>query len=345
MRVGSSHVRGLYTVPNGSGEQFHDGCDSIWNLDLPILKVYCTADYLADYPLQSSWSSTPTDLTELAQTDQFATQLNRAWHTVVLTCFTFANGTTNWWRVNPTNAKLNAEYEELSGLASYLLTTYSGSGKTFILQNWEGDWAFMDSTTVDTYVPREYVDRYSAFLGVRQKAVENARRSTAHSGVTVLNAIELNRVVDARYHPERRRIIRDIAKRVRPDIISYSAYDGTIVDQGSWGANTAAWEAATEPVFTDALRSIKLAFPGTPVQIGEFGYPENEAPVTSDVPQMIQKTYDWSLAEDCNNFLYWEVFDNEPGTPPATYRGYWLIKPDGSVSPSGLKMQALAGGG
>jgi hypothetical protein len=342
VRVGSAHVQGLYTVPNGSGTQFADGSTAIWNLGLPVLKVYCTAGYLTDYALEN-WSSTPTTLTQLAQTSEFTGALSRNWHTVVMTCFTFTNGITNWWRVNPTNTKFAAEYTELKALAAHLLSTYSGSGKTFILQNWEGDWAFMDSTTVTTHVPREYVDRYSAFLGVRQKAVEDARRETPHSGVQVLHAIELNRVVDALSHPGRRRILRDISKRVRPDVVSYSAYDATIVDQGSWGVNQAAWEAATRPVFTRALRAIKAAFPDTPIQIGEFGYPENEAPVTNDVPAMIQLTYDVALEEECLTFLYWEVFDNEPSAP-YTYRGYWLVKPDGTISPSGLKMQELANG-
>jgi hypothetical protein len=343
VKLGSAHVQGLYTVPNGSGAQFANGSTEIWDLGLRTLKVYCAATYLTDYPLESAWSSTPTNLTQLAQTTEFATEFAKAWDTVVLTCFTFANGATNWWRPDPSNTKLAAEYTELKALAVHLLTTYAGSGKTFILQNWEGDWAFMDSTVVDTHVPREYVDRYSAFLGVRQKAVEDARRETAHAGVTVLHAVELNRVVDAKSHPERRRILRDIARRVRPDVISYSAYDSTIVDQGGWGANQAAWEAATEPVFRRALRSIKAAFPGTPLYVGEFGYPENEAPGTNDVPAMIQLTHDVAEEEGCTHLLYWQVFDNEVGGGgPGTYRGYWLVEPGGAVSDSGSKMQDLA---
>jgi hypothetical protein len=342
MNYGSAHVAGLYTVPNGSGTQFHDGAEAIWNLGLRTFKCYLTPAYATDYPLET-WSAAPATLTELAQTTEVATELARAWDTVVFTAFTFANGITNWWRSNASAAKLAAEYTEYKALAVHLLTTYNGSGKRFILSTWEGDWAFMDSTTVDTAVDRALVDQYAAFLAVRQRAVQDARAETAHAGVTVLNAFEVNRVLDAVNYPHRRRILRDIASRLTPDMVSYSAYDSTIVDQGGWGADTAAWEAATTPAFTKAIKNIKAAFPGVPVYIGEFGFPENEA--TNDHPDnnigdMIQVVNDVCVEQGVDSLLFWEVFDNEASVP-YTYRGYWLLKPNGDESLSATKLQEL----
>jgi hypothetical protein len=132
-----------------------------------------------------------------------------------------------------------------------------------------------------------------------------------------------------------------LAGRIRPDIISYSAYDSTIVDQGSWGASTAAWEAATEPVYAKAIAAINEAFPGVPVQVGEFGYPENEAPGTSNIDTMIRKTAEWSEELGIENLLYWEVFDNEPGAGPPTYRGYWFVDEDGEPTIAGRVFEAL----
>ena len=347
MKYGSAHVKGLYTYPSGSGTQFADGCTSIWNLGLRVLKIYCTKDYLTDYPLQSSWSSVPTSLTQLAQTTQFTTQLARAWDTVVMTCFTFANGSTNWWHPFVDSTRLTNEYNELKALAVYLLTTYNGSGKRFVLSTWEGDWAFMDTFDPTTPVDRALVDQYAAFLATRQRAVRDARAETAHSGVTVLNAFEVNRVVDARTYPHRRRILTDIAAKLQPDMVSYSAYDSTIVDQGGWNSNTATWQAATTPVFTQALRNIKTAFPGVPFYIGEFGYPENEGTndhPSNDISSMLGATRDIALAEGCDMLLFWQVFDNEVSVP-YTYRGFWLLKPDGSLTITGTKFQGFAAGG
>ncbi len=347
MKYGAAHVQGLYTYPGGSGTQFTDGCNAIWDLGLRTLKVYCTGAYLTNYPLQTAWSSTPTTCTELCQTTQFTTQLSKAWDTVIMTVFTFANnpGTvTNWWRVGCTNAKLLAEYTEIYNLAVHLLTTYNDSGKTFILQNWEGDWAFMDAFDPATPVDRKYVDYYAAFAQYRQRAVEDARRATAHTNVTVLNAFECNRVLDVKNMPGSRRILSDLAKRFTPDVASWSAYDGTISVSG-WTASQALWETTNAAYFKQGIALIRTAWPGCRISVGEFGYPENEAPAGFNVSEMIEITRNWAVAAGIEWFIYWEVFDNEAGTPPATYRGYWLIKNDGTQSLAGAKFYAYAHAG
>lgn len=340
MKVGVAHSAGKYTWPSGSGTQFGDGCSAIRNAGFRVLKVYCTKNYLTDYPLQTSWSSTPTSLKTLADTTQFVTELSKDWSTIVMTCFTFANGATNWWRVNPSAAAFEAEYAEMRELAEYLLETYSGSGKTFVLQNWEGDWAGMDSFEVETYVARPYIDRYAAFLGVRQRAIEDARKAVA-SDCRVLMAIEVNRVNDTRVKPHLRRILRDISQRVTPDVVSYSAYDSTIVDQGSWGATLSGWQTATVPMLTKCLQAIKQAWPGVPIQIGEFGFPEGpELPPGRDVGAMIQTVYDVCLAQGVETLIYWQVFGNDE-LSPGVLRGLYTVKPDGTPSVAGLKLASL----
>lgn len=340
MRVGVAHVAGRYTWPSGSGTQFSDGCDAIWGLGLRMVKLYCTKNYLTDYPLQTSWSSVPTSLKTLAQTTQFTTQLSRAWGTVILTCFTFANGATNWWRADVNQSLLDAEYTEMRNLAEHLLSTYSGTGREFILQTWEGDWAFMDSFTVDTYVDRQIVDRYAAFLGTRIRAVRDARAAVA-SDCKVLCAYEANRVLDARTKPHLRRLLRDLSAKVQPDVISYSAYDSTIVDQGGWGATFDAWKAATVPAFSKALRELQLCYPGVPISIGEFGFPEGpELPPGRDVGAMIRVISDVAKSYGVKWLTYWEVFDNEeysPGVP----RGFYTHKPGGALSVAGTTLPTL----
>ena len=341
MKLGFAHSGGKYTWPTLSGTQFMDGCNSIYNAGFRSLKIYCTPDYLTkNYPGETAFSSTPTTCKQLLQTTEFATGLAIGWDQVIITMFTFANGTTNWWRAQPTSAAFVNEYNEIKAACEHLLSTYNGTGRTFIIQNWEGDWAYMDSFTVNTYVPSEMADRYAAFLGARQRAVEDARKSTA-SDCTMLNAIEVNRVVDSRLYPHRRRILNDIAKRVKPDIVSYSSYDSTIVDQGGWGADYATWLANTTPVFTKALRVIAAAWPGIPIQIGEFGYPEgSEKPVGRSIGDMVTATCAIAAAANVKTTIYWVVFDNEE-TSPGVPRGYYLIKPDGSTSAAGTALIAL----
>jgi len=341
-------VKGLYTVPSGGDAQFSQACKAISALGLRTLKIYLTKDYLTDYPLQSSWSSTPTNLSELIQTTEVIDVLSWDWDTVIITAFTFANGTTNWWRVEPTNTRLAAEYNEIYALARHILNKYDNSGKTFIIQNWEGDWAFGDQFVEDTNIDRRYVDFYAAFLAVRQKAVTDARQAGGFSNVRVLNAVEVNRVTDAFSRPHRRRIITDIAARLQPDIVSYSAYDSTIADLG-YGANFAAWQAACERDFGNALKQIRRAFPSSLIQIGEIGFPENEMAVDNggvgySPAAMLEVVRDVAVANGVTWFVFWQVFDNETSVLPEMVRGYWMVKPDGEITPSGTAMADFAAG-
>lgn len=334
--VGSAHVAGDYNYPN-DGLQFINGCQAILSRGFPVLKIYATPDYVTDYPFQVAWSSVPTNLSQLVQTTQYASQL-ALFQKIVITAFTFANGTTNWWHTDVSTAKMAAEYTEMYNLAAYLLSTYNGQGKEFILQNWEGDWAFMDSTNPETHVNEWVVHNYVAYLGTRQRAIRDAR-AAVQSDCQISMAFEANRVLDARNMPSARRILRDIAPRIQPDLISYSAYDSTIVQQGSWGSSQANWLVNTTPVFTKALRELQLAFPGVPIQIGEFGYPENEAPVGYNCGDMCVSTWQiWMnavVAAVRKNFLFWEVFDNE------VPRGFKMVNPDGTTTQSGTGMMSL----
>jgi len=51
--------------------------------------------------------------------------------------YAFAPG---WWNKGFAKADADKEYQELYDFAGYLLKTYSGTGKSFYLGHWEGDW-------------------------------------------------------------------------------------------------------------------------------------------------------------------------------------------------------------
>jgi hypothetical protein len=339
MRYGASHVDGLYTVPNGSGTQFLDGMNEAIALNLSTIRVYCTQDYLVRYDYQTAWSNmAAANITQLLQTTEFSTLINSALTTFYFTTFAFGNPNNNWWRTGITKTRLDTEYTEIYNAAVHLLTTYNNTGKTFVFSNWEGDWAFLDTFDPTVPISRQIVDNYATFHQIRQRAVSDARRNTAHQNVRVLNVIEANRISDIYSNPSYRRVVKDILPIIQPDAVAYSAYDSTIVF--GYGANQADWEAQCTENFTKALKAIKNACPGTPIFIGEFGFPENEIAAEHpgyDVKAMIRKVQSIALSEGCEYFLYWQVFDNEP-SGLYTYRGYWLKKPNGDTSQAGEQM-------
>jgi hypothetical protein len=322
-------VKAPYTWPSASGHQFTDGLDIIKDVGLDCAKAYCSiSTYATDYPLHT-WSSSPSTLVELAQTSEFVDLFTRFTY-IVLTVFT-SNGATNWWRLGPTNAQLAAEKNEVKALAKHFLSTYSG--KTLVIQQWEGDWTLPDATDPNAHVDRKIVDFACSWLAARQRGVNEARAEHPSSTSQVLNAIEVNRVLDSR-RPHLRRILRDIFPRIMPDMVSYSAYDS--LTPGGWPATYAEYAEQAARDFTRALKLIERSAPGVPRQIGEIGYPELIVPVGWSVGDMIQIPIDVATSRGVAKFVYWSALDNDG-------RGYYFTRPDGTRSAAGAKFAELAG--
>lgn len=345
MKVGAAHVRGLYTYPAGSGTQFTDGGNKIAALGFNSFKFYCTQAYAADYPLHT-WGSAPVNCTQLLQDAAVAAQLARAEFTdYAITIFAFGNPNTNWWRDagHADNTRLATEYTEIYNAAVHLLTTYNDTGKTFVFQNWEGDWALMDVAGVpDTYVKRRDMDYCLAFHSARQRAVRDAMRATAHKNVAVMYAVEVNRVVDVWTNPGYARLLKDVLNRLEPDVVSYSAYDSTI---STYGASQTEWGSTMTTLFTRALQTIQEMAPKSYIQIGEYGFEEERIAIdrpSYDAGEMAAAVAQIALDNGVRWLYYWEVFDNEAdGTTPTGVKGYWITRPDGTTSLAATALQAF----
>lgn len=112
-----------------------------------------------------------------------------------------------------TQAQYNSAYSQIYDLATYLLNTYDGTGKTFIIQNWEADgdlhavmfkYTYPPDSTADVINARLLAAREDAgtqgmkvYMEQRQKAVQDARTNwqAAHpnnNSVQVYNAFEIS---------------------------------------------------------------------------------------------------------------------------------------------------------
>lgn len=78
-----------------------------------------------------------------------------------------------------------------------MLRTYAGTGKTFIIQNWEGDWALRGSFDPDTKPTAAATAAMIHWLTARQRGVALARAEFATSGARVFHACEVNLVRQA----------------------------------------------------------------------------------------------------------------------------------------------------
>lgn len=335
-----------YPIRTAGGDILQYATDAAGDLGFPALKIFLTPNYNGgpdptkpDYPGQD-WDTTYNTLVNLAQDSGFAAVFSDArFDRFIIDVWSFTNGIFNPWTADITKAQLASEYTEWYELAGYLLSTYPG--KEFILQSGaESDWALLADFDPTLSVPPYRVERYAAFLNVHQKACEDATRDNP-STARIVHAVEVNRVLDdygVRMH-------RDIFPLIRPDAISYTAYEAI----NTLDSDQATAEAILDRQITKAIRRIQKAMPGARVYIGEYAWPQDESWFTGlglDTGALIQRVIDTAEDLGVTDLVYWQIFDNEeqsPGVP----RGFSLYDRNGnnttpgSLNDAGTKYQAL----
>ena len=207
---------------------------------------------------------------------------------------------------------LQSEYVEMFDLTCYLLQTYAGTGKRFYLGNWEGDWHL--THTDPNYVPTaEEVQNMIAWVNMRQKAVDDARRKIPHRNVEVYYYLEVNRVVDATQGKVR--LTNAVLPKTNVDYVSYSSYDAL-------GGNISL-SLPQALNYIEAQLPHKSGIPGKRVFIGEYGFAgvdRSPAEQESRSRQVMRAGLTWG----CPFVLYWEMFNNEV-TADGKQTGFWLI--------------------
>lgn len=203
------------------------------------------------------------------------------------------------------------EYREIYEFACYLLKTYNGTGKAFYLGHWEGDWYLHANYVPDSDVPTEKIQGMIDWLTARQKAVDDAKRRTAHHDVQVYNYAEANLVkigIEGKSC-----MTNDVIPKVNLDFVSYSSYDTQ--------EDPATLKAALD--YIESKLPAKTGIPGKRVFIGEYGFPTcNVSPQVQDEKsrQVMRAGLDWG----CPFVLYWEMYNNEVDKD-GKQRGFWMI--------------------
>jgi hypothetical protein len=229
-----------------------------------------------------------------------------------------------YWRYRSHPQKMAEDEQQFYDLTRHLLTTYRGTGKTFILQDWEGDWAARGKFDAKITVDEAVYDRMVEWLNARQRGVDRARAEAGDvSGVRVLHAAEVNQVRTS-LRGEGVNVIDAVIPKTNVDLVSYSCY-----------------EAQNDPRLLRAcLEHIasklkpKAGVEGCRVFVGEFGAAENGRGGLERVQRVLPETVDVSLAFGCPYVVYWQLYCNEPIRKPVQKnedtKGLWLIKPDGT---------------
>lgn len=204
------------------------------------------------------------------------------------------------------------QYREMYDFACHLLSTYSGSGKHFYLGHWEGDWHLRPHFDPKQPFPDGAAERFTQWLNIRQKAVDDAKRDTPHHGVWLWHYTEVNLVEP--FLKGGQCLTNDILPNVDVDYVSYSCYDAIQHD-----IHAGLFEALDH--IESKLRP-KPGIQGKRVFVGEYGYPARR--YTADVQsQKTLETMRAGIEWGCPFVLYWELYCNE--RKDGQLGGFWLI--------------------
>jgi hypothetical protein len=344
-QAGTTHIDGRYAF--GNSNFLLEGANQILGLGGKSIFLYLYPKFRSSYPDKSSklWPATdPLSVKALAQTEPYKRVFNMPFKLYALTTFTFSNRDNVYKFLTDSNAAVTEE-REFYDLALYLLTAYAGTGKTFVLKHWEGDWVGLQDYDTRKNISPDMVRAMIIWLSARQRGVERARAAAGNPlGVAVFNAVEVNRVLD--YSRLRlTRVINGVVPEVKPDIITYSSYDSTT--QGTDANSMASY-------VVEALNTIKSLAPD-PLNLGsrrilvsEYGVFENWRP--TETAWRSQAILQRAKAAGLSSAFLWQVFDNECKDSTGAYfpvassvgsasrprnsqcHGLWIVRPDGSTS-------------
>jgi len=222
-------------------------------------------------------------------------------------------------------------YQEIYDVTAYLLKTYSGSDKTFYIGNWEGDWHTLVGMDKKEDATPQALQNMREWLLLREKAISDARRDTAHSRVKVYFYVEINLVKKA-LKEGRPAIVNQVLPHIKTDYVSYSSYDVT-----NQAMKVGGEEGRRQ--FHEALDYIEKHLPpsdikGKRVLIGEYGVTFESVRDAQIQAKRSAALMRWSLEWGCPFVLYWQLYCNEINEHTQKHRGYWLINEQGVKQPT-----------
>ena len=322
--LGVGHAAGRYNFTEE--DYLNEGADRILELGSRVIKVFLVPGQVQIfYPFNSDWSPTPVDVVDLAQRPYFQTLFAKPFSTFILEIVPvtiapqFLDGLTK--------EEADAERDQMYRLTKYLLTAYANTGKTFILQNWEGDHLLRYGLGAAGVPDATRIQGMIDWWNVRQDGVRQARQEVGEQDVEVLHAAEVNLVEQAM--EGRVTATNDVIPFTDCDLYSYS----------SWDIDFSPLQLVKALDYLAAKAPDSHRFGGRNIYLGEYGMGKLHGATDGQRYERIRQLMEAALGWGVRYAVYWEIYCNEPtrvyaGRPRnQDLQGFWLIRPDGVKAP------------
>lgn len=325
----------LGTQTIGVRYKFTDECalvetsKAIQALGSDTLKIALTPKYTDDYMMKPD-PQIDSVMDLIREKPSYLQVLDMPFRNIILWLYPFSDQQSYYLGTIP-EGEAEAMYREIYNFTAYLLNRYSGSGKTFYIGNWEGDWHLLKEVyDYDLDPDPKAIKGMIEWLKLRQKAVSDALRDVKHFDVKVYFYVELNHVRKA-LKEGRPALVNTVLPYIKADFVSWSSYDITLP------AVKMELQEGRELVF-DALDYIEQHLPesevkGKRVFIGEYGYNLQFSKSRLNQLAYTAMIAKWGLEWGCPFILHWEMYCNEIDSKTGKHRGYWLIDDQGDKQP------------
>jgi len=233
------------------------------------------------------------------------------------------------WKKGINKEQEKVLYDEMFQFVTYLLKEYNGSGKTFLIGNWEGDWLLHPNYNRNFTPTKEHIDNMTKWFQIRQQAIDDAKKQSSTKNVEIYYYVEVNLVLKGLKGEAC--IAQSILPNVNVDLVSYSSYEA--IKNRTYAEK----KEQLQKVF-DYLEKQLQPKPGLPfsrrVYIGEYGYHAK----ASD-PESFKKQYEEtreimkiSLELNLPFALHWQMYNNEY-EPTGESKQMSLINEEGKKMP------------
>lgn len=221
-----------------------------------------------------------------------------------------------------------AIYQEMYDLTEYLLTEYSGSGKTFFIGNWEGDWLLHGQGHRNDDPGDEKIEAMKQWFQIRQAAIDDAKRKVAYDGVEVFYYVEVN--LAKKGMKGERCITESILADVNPDLVSYSSYEST-----KNHPNYDSLKNTVTPIM-DYMESKLQPKENIPFErrvfIGEYGTQVSKKNTAENQSSQTKEIMQLALELNLPFALHWEFYNNEYSEKGVS-KGMSMISEEGEFKP------------